>query len=195
MQRNKSSAARNADRDVGERIALGQAVPQGTSETLYDQRLFNQTQGMDSGFGDEDAYNVYSKPLFTGSSANVLYRPKKNEEDWGGEEDMKKILDTSKFKPDKDFTGVDREKAKREGRSAPVEFEKDEADLFGLDEFLSQAKTTSKGALDKIGQRGQLHATGGNADASSLAESGGSKRNRIDFDSESSSSKSNKRRY
>jgi hypothetical protein len=57
------------------------------------------------------AYNVYSKPLFGGSAANVMYRPKKGEEDWGNEEDVAKLLSTNKFKPDKDFSGVDRTKA------------------------------------------------------------------------------------
>jgi hypothetical protein len=30
----------------------------------FDQRLFNQTAGMDSGFGAEDGYSLYDKPLF-----------------------------------------------------------------------------------------------------------------------------------
>src|SRR5215831_17666753 len=100
MQRNKSAAARNLDRDVSEKIALGLAVPTQSNETLYDQRLFNQSQGMSSGFGEEDDYHVYSKPLFQGSSASAIYRPKKgDDETYGTEEDMKKLMDTSKFKP------------------------------------------------------------------------------------------------
>jgi SNW domain-containing protein 1 len=183
MQRNKSIVARNEDRDISERIALGQTVVQSSSETMYDQRLFNQSEGISSGFGDEDSYNVYSKPLFHGSSANQLYRPKKasDTETYGGEEDFKKLLDTSKFKADKNFTGVDNDKAQAP-RDKPVEFEKGE-DPFGLDEFLSAAKTSGKSkALDKIGTSNHMHASSGNAST----DGSSSKRNRIDFEKPSS---------
>lgn len=178
MQRNKSAATRNADRDVSERIALGQAVGAPSSETLYDQRLFNQSEGLVGGFGDEDGYNIYSKPLFQPSSANALYKPKKGDGDaYGTEEDLKKLQDTSKFRPDKDFSGVDRSKAPTE-RSGPVEFEKEE-DPFGLDAFLTQAKGTSK-PLDKIGKGGHMGVSSAHIEG---ARSGGSKRGRIDFES------------
>jgi len=107
----------------------------------------------------------------------MLYKAKRSEDNevYGGEETMDKILKTDRFKPDKDFAGVDRSKAKSSDRSAPVEFEKkkdrqeeEEEDPFGLDKFLQEAKVSSsgsrkKGALDKIGKTGQLHAgsTGG----------------------------------
>jgi SNW domain-containing protein 1 len=187
MARNKSAASRNADRDVSERVALGQAVAPQSSETLYDQRLFNQSQGMDSGFGEEDSYNIYSKPLFSGSqaSANILYKPKKGEDDnYGNEVDLAKLKDTSKFKPDKDFSGVDRSKEAQQ-RSGPLEFEKE--DPFGLDEFLTQAKTGSSKPLDKIGSSGHMSVSSANMEG---ALGGGSKRGRIDFESSSSSSSS-----
>ena len=57
----RSRMSRDAERDVSERIALGQTVPT-ASETLYDQRLFNQAGGVASGFGGgDDAYNIYDK--------------------------------------------------------------------------------------------------------------------------------------
>jgi hypothetical protein len=31
---------------------------------MYDQRLFNGTGGVQAGFGDEDEYDVFDKPLF-----------------------------------------------------------------------------------------------------------------------------------
>lgn len=44
---------------------------------MYDQRLFNQDQGMTSGFGADDSYGVYDKALFADrSAAGALYRPK-----------------------------------------------------------------------------------------------------------------------
>jgi len=189
MQRNKSAASRNEERDISERIALGQTVPQKSSETMYDQRLFNQSQGIGSGFGDEDAYSVYSKPLFQGSSANTLYRPKKgtDAENYGGEEDYNKLLDTSKFKPDKEFTGSSDQKEKAQPRDGPLEFEREE-DPFGLNEFLSAAKKGN--ALDKIGSSGHMSASAGNASK----ESGSSKRNRIDFDTKGSSDRTKRQR-
>lgn len=50
----------------------------------------------------------------------------------------------SRFVPDKEFSGTDRGAA----RSGPVQFEKDEEDPFGLDQFLTQAKRASKRPKD-----------------------------------------------
>lgn len=44
--------------------------------------------------------------------------------------------------PDKEFSGTDRTAT----RSGPVQFEKDEEDPFGLDQFLKQAKRASSSA-------------------------------------------------
>jgi len=180
MQRNKSAIARNEERDVSEKIALGMAMPAKSSETMFDQRLFNQSQGISSGFGEEDSYNIYNKPLFQGSSAAQIYRPKKQNDDeaYGGEEDMKKLQDTSKFQPDKGFSGAERSATSSGARDKPVEFEKVQEDPFGLDEFLTAAKKTSgQGkALDKIGSSGHMHASAGNASS----EPGGKRK--IDFE-------------
>ena len=59
----RTKTSREHTRDVSERVALGMPTAR-TNETQYDQRLFNQSAGMDSGFGADDAYGVYSKPLF-----------------------------------------------------------------------------------------------------------------------------------
>ena len=78
-----------AERDVSERIALGQAVPNST-ETLYDQRLFNQSAWIGSGFtAQDDAYNIYDKALCRGgAAAESLYRPTRGaqEDEWADEE-------------------------------------------------------------------------------------------------------------
>ena len=55
----KSRTVRDGDRDVSERIALGMPVGSGAAaaggtEGLYDARLFNQSEGMQAGFGAED---------------------------------------------------------------------------------------------------------------------------------------------
>eukprot|EP00026_Physarum_polycephalum_P004665 Phypoly_transcript_04687.p1 GENE.Phypoly_transcript_04687~~Phypoly_transcript_04687.p1 ORF type:complete len:558 (+),score=113.10 Phypoly_transcript_04687:270-1943(+) len=178
----KGKILRDEDRDISEKVALGQGAggPQ-SEESMFDQRLFNQTQGLEGGFGADDDYNVYSKPLFGGSSANVMYRPKKGAEE-SAAEDMDKILKTNKFRPDKEFEGVDRSKP-QEPRNKPVEFEKEPAeDPFGLDEFLNTAKkSTAKRPLDKIGNKGSLHA--GSTGAKDYQEqSKDSKRKKIDFE-------------
>ena len=85
-------------------VALGMAKVSG-GEVMYDQRLFNQDQGMTSGFGAEDSYGVYDKALFTDrSAAGALYRPKNVEDDGAAEEGG---VRTEKFKPDKGFKGAD----------------------------------------------------------------------------------------
>eukprot|EP00741_Cyanophora_paradoxa_P006130 tig00000944_g5945.t1 len=134
-KRAKTGSARDRDRDVSEKIALGQAAAT-SSEYLYDQRLFNQTQGMSSGFGQEDSYNLYDKPLFGGSSTTKLYKPSRGEDG----EDETAASSSRGPRPDKDFSGVDR--SKQSGpRDRPVEFEKDaDDDPFGLNSFLTEAK-------------------------------------------------------
>lgn len=54
----------------------------------YDARLFNQSSGMDSGFGPEDGYGVYSKPMFNRGEAQSLYRPKTDDGDAWGDADQ-----------------------------------------------------------------------------------------------------------
>ena len=45
---------------------------------MYDQRLFNQTAGLGSGFGHEEDYNLYDKPLFADRTAASIYKNVKN---------------------------------------------------------------------------------------------------------------------
>ncbi|GLJ15881.1 hypothetical protein SUGI_0262220 [Cryptomeria japonica] len=181
----KSKITRDRDRDVSEKIALGMANTGGNAanggEVMYDQRLFNQEKGMESGFATDDQYNVYDKGLFTAhNTLSTLYRPKKDadSETYGGaDEQLDKVLKTDRFRPDKGFAGA----TERGGpRDRPVEFEKDaeEADPFGLDQFLTEVKKGKK-AMDKIGGGGTMKASAG----SGMKESyeGGSSRTRIDF--------------
>jgi len=138
----KNKVDRDGERDISEKIALGQFKGSGkvSGEALYDSRLFNQSSGMDSGFGADDEYNTYSKPLFDRGEAASIYRPKRDDADVYGDVDtqMAKLSDTSKFKPDKGFKGTD---GGRSGgaRDAPVQFEKAD-DPFGLDDLLQTKK-------------------------------------------------------
>ncbi|GAB5367336.1 hypothetical protein AAMO2058_001221600 [Amorphochlora amoebiformis] len=159
----KSGFGRDDDRDISEKIALGQDV--GVSrESMFDQRLFNQDAGLANGFGAEDSYNVYSKPLMKGSSATQLYRPPKDlQEEVNADRNMKSILETgtSRFKPDRGFKGADAQ-VSSSVRAKPVEFEKDKADPYGLGQFMSSVKE-KKNALDSIGKQGFMKASGGSS--------------------------------
>eukprot|EP00897_Mesotaenium_endlicherianum_P000764 jgi/Mesen1/10689/ME000009S10478 len=142
----KSKITRDRDRDVSEKVALGMAsTGAAKGEVMYDQRLFNQEQGMESGFAAEDTYNVYDKGLFNREGAGGLYKHRKlaDDEVYGGDGDLDKVLKTDKFRADKGFAGATERGAPRD---KPVEFEKDavEADPFGLDQFLTQVKTGKK---------------------------------------------------
>ncbi|KAI4377765.1 hypothetical protein MLD38_015343 [Melastoma candidum] len=179
----KSKITRDRDRDISEKVALGMASTAGKSgEVMYDQRLFSQDKGMDSGFATDDQYNVYDKGLFTAQpTLSTLYKPKKDvdSEMYGGEdEQFEKIVKTERFKPNKAFAGT----SDRSGpRDRPVEFEKEaeEADPFGLDQFLTEVKKGKK-AMDKVGSGGTMRASGGSSTRDGY--DGGSGRTRIGFE-------------
>jgi len=149
----RSKLQRERERDISEQIALGlPAKSAGNGETLFDQRLFNTTKGMDSGYGDDEAYNVYDKPWRDSNTLGAhIYRPSKqaDSENYGG--DLDAIVNTKRFVPDKQFSGASRDAAAGQ-RSGPVEFEKEE-DPFGLDQFLNMAKKAPKRAEEKNNER------------------------------------------
>ena len=161
----RSKITRDRDRDVSERIALGQANIKSSGEAMYDQRLFNQDGGIGSGYNQEDAYNVYDKALFADRGSN-LYRPTAAEDGdayGGAAAEDERNLSTARFKPDRGFSGADGRGAAPAAsggpRTKPVEFEMDD-DPFGLDKFMTEVKT-GKAAVDNIGSRGAMHAAGG----------------------------------
>lgn len=90
--------AREQNRDISEKVALGLAKPTQASESMYDSRLFNQTSGMDSGFNED---NPYDKPLFAAQDAiNSIYRPRAQADDddgEGAEGEMGKIQKQNRF--------------------------------------------------------------------------------------------------
>lgn len=131
--------AREEERDISEKIALGVARPSSVAgssiDTMFDQRLFNQSEGMSSGFNPSDeSYDIYDRPLFTGSSANVIYKPRKDLDagDDNLEEQDSKELRKEKGKPV--VSGVDyfRDRFHESGRggkgtgSGPILFERGE---------------------------------------------------------------------
>jgi hypothetical protein len=50
----KTKTTRDRERDVSEKIALGQMPRGAAAEVMYDQRLFNQSEGLSAGFGADD---------------------------------------------------------------------------------------------------------------------------------------------
>ena len=70
----KAREVRKRERDITERIALGQAQPTKSDQVMFDQRLYNQTSGIGTGFGDEDDYNIYDKPLFSDKTSQSIYK-------------------------------------------------------------------------------------------------------------------------
>ena len=117
-----------SERDVSEKIALGVHTGTGGAGEV-DSRLYNQSAGMDSGFGADDEYNTYSKPLFDrqGVTSASIYRPTRGETEYNADESYDKLVKggTSKFQPAKGFAGAEGGADIRAGpRSAPVQFEK-----------------------------------------------------------------------
>ena len=143
----KNAADRNEGRDVSEKIALGLHTGSGTKLTgdgLFDSRLFNQSAGMDAGFGGDDEYNTYSKPLFDRDAASSIYRPKKDDSEAYGDADTQiaQLKETSRFKADRGFAGAEVSRNSGETRTAPVQFEKARGreDVFGLDDISGGSK-------------------------------------------------------
>lgn len=96
----RSRLQRERERDISEQIALGlpaKSIPN-TGEAQFDQRLFNTSKGMDSGYGHDDEYNVYDKPWKDSNSiASHIYRPSKNiDKDTYGE-DLEKLVKTNRL--------------------------------------------------------------------------------------------------
>lgn len=130
--------AREQNRDISEKVALGLAKPTQSKESMYDSRLFNQTSGMQSGFNED---NPYDKPLFAAQDAiSSIYRPRANpeeEDEEAGDREMEKIQKTARFGEvlgRGKFKGAE----EAEAREGPVQFEKESADPFNVDKFLSE---------------------------------------------------------
>jgi len=147
---------REQNRDISEKVALGLAKPTASKESMTDGRLFNQSESLSAGFGDEDSYNLYDKPLFSGSSAAAaIYRRPAGRggaddiygaaggDDGAFEEELKNNdrfgLGQSKFKGAEDADGAPGGGGGG-ARSGPVQFEKDTSDPFAINQFLDEAK-------------------------------------------------------
>lgn len=155
--------AKEQNRDISERIALGLAKPTQSKESMYDSRLFNQSSGFESGFNEDQAYD---KPLFAARDAiNTIYRPSRAADDEDGEdggETLERIQKNGRFdilgKAGKGFKGA----ADADIREGPVQFEKDirpqkgpqaangPADPFAeVDSFLDSVASGAGGTVEQ----------------------------------------------
>jgi SNW domain-containing protein 1 len=129
-RRNKSRPnVRDEEREISEKIALGQATSGGGYDDEIDSRLSTYSSGLDSGFGADDTYNLYDKPLSRGSSANQIYRPSREaiESYGGGMNDLETDLEGEGGRfTGKGFKGRDGDAPSHRSSSGPVQFERDE---------------------------------------------------------------------
>lgn len=159
--------ARAQNRDISEKVALGLAKPTMSKEAMLDSRLFNQEQ-LAGNFGDDDTYNLYDRPLFSGASAAAAIY--KRSSGLGEDEDGEGLAGTaegieSSMKNDRFGLGQGKfEGSDLQGvRDGPVQFEKDtpvtstSADPFGVNAFLSEAAKAApkKHGLDTRGEDGR----------------------------------------
>lgn len=91
--------AREQNRDISEKVALGLAKPTQSSESMLDSRLFNQTSGFDTGFNEDQAYD---RPLFAAQDAiRSIYRPRAGADGEADEEsgatEYEKIQKSNRF--------------------------------------------------------------------------------------------------
>jgi SNW domain-containing protein 1 len=172
----RSKYNRDDDRDVSEKVALGMLAGQGvrrdggSSEALYDARLFNQSEGVSGGFGNDDDYNVYGQAWRSSGGASVgesIYRPRTSGGANGGggvlsSSDADKALTSLRAGASNRFTSNTSSGAPTGPRpSGPVEFERGKTDIgsssdpFGLDSLLASTTSNSTrrpNALDGLGK-------------------------------------------
>ncbi|KAF2261701.1 hypothetical protein CC78DRAFT_535427 [Lojkania enalia] len=136
--------AREQNRDISEKVALGLAKPTQSGESMYDSRLFNQSSGFNVGFNEDQPYD---KPLFAAQDAiSSIYRPSVQQDDGDdGGATYDQITKNSKF----EILGRAREGFKgaefAEEREGPVQFEKDKDDPFNINEMINEVKEGKTG--------------------------------------------------
>ncbi len=130
--------AREQNRDISEKIALGLAKP--TAAMDYDTRLFNQSAGLDSGLNEDSS--MFDRPLFAAQqAAQSIYRPRGVHLEGPSEDEVyDSVTKNSRFEvlghAQKGFKGA----KDADERDGPVQFQKDK-DVFGIDAFLEDAKS------------------------------------------------------
>ncbi|KAJ2844048.1 mRNA splicing protein, partial [Coemansia erecta] len=83
-------------RDISEKIALGIAKPTGPKEGMFDSRLFNQPSASNSALQNDEAYNLYDKPLFNTAGRSSNYRPRGIADEENGHE-IERLMESDRF--------------------------------------------------------------------------------------------------
>ncbi|KAL8693483.1 MAG: hypothetical protein Q9218_001714 [Villophora microphyllina] len=153
-ERRMQMIAREQNRDISEKVALGLAKPTQSSESMWDSRLFNQTSGFNTGFNEDQPYD---KPLFAAQDAiSSIYRPRPNVDDEDDNEDggaeLKKIEKANRFEVLGKAKGGFKGAEDAEARDGPVQFEKD-SDPFQIDELIKDATSGASGGTKRYGMQ------------------------------------------
>ena len=171
-ERRVQMIAKEQNRDISEKVALGLAKPTKSAETMYDSRLFNQTSGFDTGFNEDQAYD---KPLFAAQDAiSSIYRPTaivdNDDDEKVGTREYDRIASSRRFdvlgKAKDGFKGA----ADAEARDGPVHFEKDVQnvveDPFQIDEMIREVTGAVTGSqkhelqgTERTSKRARIHKT------------------------------------
>ncbi|KAI8324224.1 hypothetical protein GQ54DRAFT_74655 [Martensiomyces pterosporus] len=141
----KAKYLRKAEsRDISEKIALGIAKPAPSRESMFDARLFNQPSASNAALQNDEAYNLYDKPLFNPAArSSGNYRPRGVDEDEGRAGEVERMMENDRFGNGmRGFKGAGGPSAGSKPRDAPVEFEK--GDVFGIDAFVGESRHSSK---------------------------------------------------
>merc|ERR1711879_337413 len=117
MEKNRRGRSKR-ERDVSEKIALGHNVSSGGDGGM-DARLYNRDSGISQGFGAEDSYNVYDKPMSSSINSHI-YRPTRTSDVPDEDAEMEKILNSGpSFTAHKGFKGTEASGSRADG---PVQF-------------------------------------------------------------------------
>lgn len=149
-EKRMKALAREQGRDISEKVALGLAKPTASADSMYDQRLFNQSSGFAAGFNEDQPYD---KPLFAAQEAlNSIYRPKhQDEEVEDADATLDRITKTRRFDGFKDA-------AFAEEREGPVQFEKErrpakDDDPFKIGEMISEVTGKKRFGIQEGGSQ------------------------------------------
>lgn len=147
-ERKIQALAREQNRDISEKVALGIAKPtKNSGDDQFDSRLFSQvsTGGFSSSINEDQ---VYDKSLFAAQEAvQSIYRPRVTTTDQSQDEQAELDRVTS----EKRFQGLGKHSS-TEARDGPVEFEAD-SDPFGVNQMMQEVKQSGKFGLDDSGRR------------------------------------------
>jgi SNW domain-containing protein 1 len=126
---------KDEDRDISEKIALGQAQPT-MRDSMIDSRLYNQTVGLNTGFKDEEDYDLYDKPLFVDRTGASIYKNIKASSAIDDDSHEPAVADSKRlmekiYQRGKMFEGADIGKSQG---GKPLEFEKGQ-EQYGLNDI------------------------------------------------------------